>query len=173
MPTALQGIATKAARQQGYRFRHLYGRLAEDVLQQCWRDIRQDAAAGVDPGRAQAYEPHLDEHLHRRVERLQQQRYRATLVRRPDIPTGDGTQRPLGIPAVEDTRRQRAVARLLETIDAQDFRRWSYGYRPPVGALEAVDPLTIKRQLGRDAWVVEADRKTLGETIDHDWMVRM
>jgi RNA-directed DNA polymerase len=173
MPTSLQGIAKKAASQQGYRFRNLYGMLDEDFLKQCWRDIRKDAAAGVDQVSAQAYEQHLDENLHHLVERLKQKRYRAKLVRRHDMPKGDGTQRPLGIPAVEDQLLQLAVARLLEAIYEQDVRRWSDGYRPQVGALEAVDTLTIKRQCGRYAWVVEADIKQVFDTIDHDWMVRM
>jgi hypothetical protein len=156
MPTSLQGIAQQAKRQKGYRFRNLYGMLNEDCLKQCWRDIRKDAAAGVAHGSAQVYEQHLDENIHGLVERLKQKRYRAQLVRRQYRPKGDGTQRPLGIPAVEDTLLQRGVARLLEAIDAQDFLRGSYGYRPAVGALDAVDTLTIKRQFGRYAWVVEA-----------------
>jgi group II intron reverse transcriptase/maturase len=173
MPTSRQGIAKKAASQQGYRFRHRYGMRDEDFLKQCWRDIRKDAAAGVDQVSAPAYEQHLEENLHRLVERLQQKRYRATLVRRHDSPKGDGTQRPLGIPAVEDKLLPLAVARLLEAIYEQDFLRCSYGYRPQVGALEAVDTRTIKRQFGRYAWVVAADIKTFFETIDHGWMVRM
>jgi group II intron reverse transcriptase/maturase len=36
-----------------------------------------------------------------------------------------------------------------------------------------VDTLTIKRQCGRYAWVVEADSTQFFDTIDHDWMVRM
>jgi hypothetical protein len=173
MPTALQGIAQKAARQQGYRVRTRYGRLDEDVLQQGWRDSRKDAASGVDQVSAQAYAPHLDEHIPRLVERLQQQRDRATRVSRHDRPQGDGPQRPLGIPAVEDTRRHLAVARLLEAIDAQDFRRCRDGYRPQGGARDAGDTLTITRPCGRDAWVVEVDINTFCDPIDHDGMVRM
>jgi RNA-directed DNA polymerase len=173
MPTSLQGIAKKAESQKGYRFRNLYGMLDEDFLKQCWRDIRKDAASGVDQVSAQAYEPHLDENIHRLVERLKQKRDRATLVRRHSMPTGDGTQRPLGIPAVEDKLLQLAVARLLEAIDEQDFLRCSYGYRPHVGALDAVDTRTIKLQFGRYAWVVEADLTKFFDTIDHDWMGRM
>jgi retron-type reverse transcriptase len=100
MPTSLQGIATKAARQKGYRFRNLYGMLNEDLLKQGWRDIRKEAATGVDQVSAQEYEQHLDAHIHDLVERLKQKRYRAKRVRRHDIPKGDGSQRPLGIPAV-------------------------------------------------------------------------
>jgi RNA-directed DNA polymerase len=93
------------------------------------------------------------------VERLKQKRYRAKLVRRHYMPKGDGRQRPLGIPAVEDKLLQRAVAHLLEAIYEQDCLRCSDGYRPHVGALKAVDTLTSKLQFGRDAGVVEADIK--------------
>jgi RNA-directed DNA polymerase len=173
MPTSRQGIAQKAARHKGYRFRHLSGRLDEDFLKQCWCDIRKDAASGVDQVSAQAYEQHLDEAIHDRVERLQQQRYRAKLVRRPSMPKGDGTQRPLGMPAVEDKLLPLAVARLLEAIYEQDFLRCRYGYRPAVGALEAVATLTITLQCGRYGWVGEADITKVFATSDHDWMVRM
>jgi RNA-directed DNA polymerase len=173
MPTSLQGRAQQAARQKGYRFRNLYGMLDEDFLKQCWCDIRKDAASGVDPVSAQEDEQHLDANIHDLVERLKQKRYRAKLVRRHYIPKGDGTQRPRGIPAVEEKRLQLAVARLLEAIYAQDVRRCRDGYRPKVGALEAGDTLTITRQCGRYAWVVEADIKKFFDTIDQDGMVRM
>jgi retron-type reverse transcriptase len=133
--------------------------LDEDCLKPCWRDIRQEAASGVDQGSAQAYAQHLAPNIHDLVERLKQTRYRAKLVRRQYLPKGDGTQRPLGIPAVEDKRLQLAAARLLEAIYEQDFLRCSSGYRPQIGALDAGDTLTIKLQCGRYAWVVEADIK--------------
>jgi hypothetical protein len=53
------------------------------------------------------------------------------------------------VPAVEDTLLPRAVARLLDAIDAQDFLRGREGYRPPVGALEAVEILTLTLPSGR------------------------
>ena len=90
MPTSLQGIVQKAESQKGYRFRNLYGMLDEDFLKQCWRDIRKDAAAGVDQVSAQVYAQHLDENIRSLVERLKQKRYRAKLVRRHYIPKGDG-----------------------------------------------------------------------------------
>ncbi len=74
---------------------------------------------------AQADAPPRDANLPRLVARLQQQRDRAKLGRRPDSPNGDGTPRPRGIPAVEAKRRQLAVARLLDAIAEPDFLRGS------------------------------------------------
>ena len=123
MPTSLQGRAKQAASRQGSRFRNLYGLLDADVLTQGWRDIRKAAAAGGDQVSAQASAQPLDANLHDLVARLTQKRYRATLVRRQSMPKGDGTQRPLGLPAGADQLLQRAVARLLEAIYAQDCLR--------------------------------------------------
>jgi group II intron reverse transcriptase/maturase len=173
MQTSLQGIAEKAKSQEKYRFRNLYGMLNEELLKDCWRDIRKDAADGVDEVSAQAYEQDLDANISHLVERLQRKSYRAKLVRRHYIPKGEGTLRPLGIPAVEDKLLQLAVTRLLTAIYEQDFLRGSYGYRPHIGALDAVDKLTIKLQFGRYNWVVEADIKGFFDNIDHVWMIRM
>jgi RNA-directed DNA polymerase len=74
---------------------------------------------------------------------------------------------------VEDKLLQVATTRLLEAIYEQDFLRCSYGYRPGVGALDAIDTLTVKLQFGRYNYVVEADIKGFFDTMDHDWMVRM
>jgi RNA-directed DNA polymerase len=173
MQTSLQGIAKKAQSQKKYRFRNLYGKLNEGILRDCWRDIRKNAAYGVDRVSAQEYEQNLEENIRHLVERLKGKRYRAKLVRRQYIPKGEGRLRPLGIPATEDKLLQLAVKRILEAIYEQDFLRCSYGYRPKVGALDAVDKLTTKLQFGRCHWVVEADIEGFFNNIDHAWMIRM
>ncbi len=173
MSTFLQGIAKKAHEQPKHRFGNLYELLNEAFLHECWRDIRKDAAYGVDRISAEDYEQHLAKNIHDLVERLKRKQYRAKLVRRQYIPKGNGKLRPLGIPAVEDKLLQLAVTRILQTIYEQDFLRCSYGYRPNVGALDAVDWLTIKLQFGRYNFLVEADIQAFFDNIQHDWMVRM
>jgi len=173
MPTSLQGIAEKAQSQKQYRFRNLYGMLNEELLKESWREIKTHAASGVDQISAQDYEQHLEENIRDLVERLKQKRYRAKLVKRHYIPKGNGQLRPLGIPAVEDKLLQVAATRLLEAIYEQEFLPYSYGYRPGVGALDAVDNLTVKLQFGRYKYVVEADIKGFFDNMDHDWMIRM
>jgi len=173
MQTFLQGIAKKAHEQPQHRFGNLYELLNETFLKECWRDIRKDAAYGVDRVSAEEYEQHLDENSHNLVERLKRKLYRAKLVRRQYIPKGPDQWRPLGIPATEDKLLQLAVTRILQAIYEQDFLRCSYGYRPNVGALDAVDWLTIKLQFGRYNFVVEADIKGFFDNIDHAWMMQM
>lgn len=173
MPTSLQGIAKKAQSQKRYRFRNLYGMLNEELLRESWRVIKKHAASGVDQISAQDYEQQLEEHIRDLVKRLKQKRYRAKLVKRHYLPKGNGQFRPLGIPAVEDKLLQVAVTRLLEAIYEQDFRPCSYGYRPGVGAVDAVDKLTVKLQFGSYHYVVEADIKGFFDNMDQEWLVRM
>lgn len=173
MQTCLQGIARKAEGEKRYRFRNLYGMLNEANLRDCWRQVRKRVAYGVDGVSAREYEQDLEENIRRLVERLKQRRYRAKLVRRAYIPKGKGRVRPLGIPATEDKLLQVAVKRILEAIYEQDFLRCSYGYRPRIGALDAMDKLTVKLQFGRYRWVVEADIRSFFDRLDHGWMLRM
>jgi len=171
--TSLLGIAKKAKSDKRYRFRNLYRELDEEMLRDSWRLIRKDAALGVDRVSAAEYEANLGENIHQLVERLKRKSYRARLVRRQYIPKGDGKQRPLGISVTEDKLLQLAGKRLLEAIYEQDFLPCSYGYRPGVGALEAVDQLTVKLQFGGYRYVVEADIKAFFDNLSHEWLMRM
>ncbi len=173
MQTSLSGIANKAKNRKGHRFGNLYEMLNEENLLDCWRYIRKNAAYGVDRISAQEYGKNLRENVKNLVERLKSKRYRAKLVRRQYIPKGGGKLRPLGIPAVEDKLLQLAVTRILQAIYEQDFLRCSYGYRPKIGAHDAVDKLTVKLQFGRYNYVVEADIKGFFDNVNHDWMIRM
>ena len=171
--TSLRGIAKKAQEQKKHRFGNLYEMLNEEFLLDSWRYIRKDAAYGVDRVSAEEYEENLGENIRQLVERLKRKSYRAKLVRRQYIPKGEGKLRPLGIPATEDKLLQVAVKRILEAIYEQDFLRCSYGYRPNVSALHAVDKLTVKVQFGQYNFIVEADIKGYFDNIDHEMLVEM
>ena len=173
MQTSLRGIAKKAQEQKDHRFGNLYEMLNEEYLLDCWQYIRKDAACGVDRVSAKEYEENLEENIRNLVKRLERGSYRAKLVRRQYIPKGEGKTRPLGIPATEDKLLQLAVKRILEAIYEQDFLRCSYGYRPNVGPLNAVDKLTVKLQFGRYNYIVEADIRAFFDNMDHEWIVRM
>jgi RNA-directed DNA polymerase len=173
MQPSLQGIAKKAKEQKQHRFQDLYRMLNEEFLLDCWRYIRKDAAYGIDQVSAKEYEQNLEENIRQLVERLKRKCYRAKLVRRQYIPKGEGKMRPLGIPATEDKLLQEAVKRILEAIYEQDFLQCSYGYRPNLSALQAVDKLTVKLQFGQYNFIVEADIKGYFDNIDHEKLVDM
>ena len=143
------------------------------MLYRCWQRIRKNAAYGVDKVSAEEYGKHLTGNIRQLVDRLKRKSYRARLIRRHYIPKGNGKMRPLGIPVVEDKLLQLAVVEILQAIYEQDFLRCSYGYRPKVGALDAVDKLTIKLQFGRYGRVVEADIKGFFDNIDHERLLEM
>lgn len=87
----------------------------------CWHDLNKDAARGGAQVTAEAYAVNLHAHSEAWAQRLQTKRYRGKLVRRCDLPKENGTDRPLGIPAREDTLGQRACAKLFTAIYEQDF----------------------------------------------------
>lgn len=98
------------------------------------------------------YGTHLDANIRQLVGRLKRGEYRSRLIRRQYIPKGNGKERPLGIPVVEDRLLQGAARLLLEAIYEADFQPASYGYRPKRGAKDAVGDLTYELQFG-SAWL--------------------
>ncbi|MBF0245606.1 MAG: group II intron reverse transcriptase/maturase [Planctomycetes bacterium] len=173
MPTSLEAIAKKAKEQPSYRFRDLSREINENLLRECWRRLNKRSAVGVDGVSYREYDSDLDANLSDLMERLKCGTYRAKLVRRHYIPKGNGKQRPLGIPSTEDKLLQYAVAQVLGAIYEQDFYPCSYGYRPKVGARDAVDDLQRNLNFGPFSWVVEADIRGFFDNINHDHLIAM
>ena len=157
MRTSLQGIAQKAIRLKNYRFQNLYRLLNYNALAEAWRNNNKRAAAGVDKITAKEFAGELEQNLADLVKQLEKKRYRAKLVRRVDIPKGEGKTRPLGIPAIADKLVQSAAAKVLEAIFEQDFCSSSYGYRPKLSAHTAIKDLPKELNFGNYSYIVEAD----------------
>lgn len=171
--TSLLGIAKKAASDKAHRFQNLMVLLTVGYLLACWRLINKRAACGVDRQDARRYEANLRENVEGLVAALKGGWYRAKLVLRRYIPKLNGKLRPLGIPAIADKVLQMGVTKILEEIYEQDFRDCSYGYRPNVGALDAVRNLSAELRSGRYHFQVEADIRSFFDTIDHEKLVTL
>ena len=172
MQTSLRGIARKAKQNKNYQFGNLYGLLNKEALYLAWRDINKKSAVGIDNESAKEFGNNLDENLEDLLEELKSKRYKAKLVKRVNIPKGNGKTRPLGLPTLRDKIVQKAVANILEAIYEQDFLKCSYGYRPKVGAQKAVKDIS-KDLMGRYNYVVEADIRNFFGNIDHQWIIKM
>jgi group II intron reverse transcriptase/maturase len=172
MQTSLRGIARKAKQEKNHRFGNLYGMLNKDALYLAWKGINKKAAAGIDKESAKEFARNLNENLENMEAELKSKKYKAKLVKRVNIPKGNGKFRPLGLPALRDKIIQKAVSNILEAIYEQDFLNSSYGYRPKVGAQKAVLDVT-KELMGKYNYVVEADIRSYFDNIDHQWLIKM
>jgi len=173
MQTSLQGIEQKAKQNKAHKFSNLYGLLNEQALGYAWKSINKKASAGVDKITAEEYGKNLTENIKEIVYDLKNKKYHAKLVKRVEIPKGNGKIRPLGIPSVSDKILQNAVTMILKAIYEPEFLKSSYGYRPNVGAAMAVKDLTKELRIGKYSYIVEADIKGFFDNINHEWLIKM
>jgi len=172
MQTSLHGIAEAARQHKRKRFRSLYSCFNRVLLEQSYRELNKDAAAGIDGMTYEEYGRDLQTHLLDLEDRLKRKAYHAKLVRRVFIPKASGGKRPLGIPALEDKVVQNLARRILEALFEPLFLDCSYAYRPYRSARQAVEDLQNEiRQ--KYVWVVEADIKSFFDTIDHEQLIAM
>ena len=173
MQTSLQGIAKKVKLNKKYRFRDLYRLLNEENLLDSWGYLNNKAASGVDRISMKEFEANLLTNIQELVTSLKEKRYRAKLVRRVNIPKENGKHRSLGIPTIGDKLIQKAVTRILEAIYEQDFLSSSYGYRPAIGAKDAVKDLSATLARGRYGYILDADLQGFFDHINHQWLHKM
>jgi group II intron reverse transcriptase/maturase len=141
-------------------------------LRAAYRAIRPQAAPGVDEVTWAEYGRDLEFNLHDLHGRVQSGSYRAKPSRRVYIPKADGRLRPLGIASLEDKIVQRAVVEVLSAVYEEDFRGFSYGFRPGRGPHDALDALTVGITEKRVNWVLDADIRDFFNQLDHVWLRR-
>lgn len=171
--TSLRGIANRAVKDPKHVFRNLSGLLTQEHLYNCFFKLRKDAAVGVDKITYEDYKANLQANVADLWGRVRRGSYKAKFVRRKYIPKGGGKMRPLGIPAIEDKLLQLAVKEIMDAIYEQDFLPSSFGYRPKVGARDAVKTISEQIHRGKINYVVEADIRGFFDNIDHEWMIKM
>lgn len=102
-------------------FNNLLHHITVDRLEQAYRLLRKEAAAGVDEEDWTAYGVDLSARLERLHEALHAGWYRPQPVLRQWIPKAVGRQRPLGVTCVEDKVVQKALVMVLEAVYEVDF----------------------------------------------------
>jgi RNA-directed DNA polymerase len=158
--TKLHRIAEKARKEPDFKFTSLYHLMNEELLRECFKRLRKDAAAGIDEMTKDMYAENLDANLSNLIDRLQRMAYIPQPVRRAYIPKpGSDKQRPLGIPCCEDKLVEAGLVRILEQVYEQDFINDSYGFRPQRSCHDALKALSETVEHRPISYIVEADIK--------------
>jgi RNA-directed DNA polymerase len=136
-------------------------------MKEACRLTRKDGAAGVDGETYKEFAQGLDARLESLLDHAKGGTYRAPPVRRVQIPKGDGTFRPIGIPTFEDKVLQRATAMALEAVYEQDFLDCSYGFRPGRSPHDALQTLWTGLMKMGGGHVIHLDIQNFFDAVDH------
>jgi RNA-directed DNA polymerase len=83
------------------------------------------------------------------------------------IPKSDGKQRPLGINTVEDKVLQGGVRRILQPIYEEEFKDFSYGFRPKRSTHQAIEYMKKEVNFKGMRYIIDADLKDYFGSINH------
>lgn len=170
---ALDRIRQVAREDKESRFTALWHHVYNvNRLRQAYYALKRKAAPGVDSVTWHDYGEALESNLKALSAHLQRGSYRARPVKRIYIPKADGRERPIGITTLEDKIVQRATVEVLNGIYEEDFKDFSYGFRPERSSHNALDALSVAIEHHKVSWVLDADIKGFFDTMDHDWILR-
>jgi RNA-directed DNA polymerase len=171
--TQLQRIAEQAKKSPEMVFTALAHLMDVDFRREAYHRTRKDSAPGIDGVTAETYAEHLEENLRDLHERLRSRRYQAPPVKRHWLSKADGSQRPIGLPTVEDKLVQRAVALLLGAIYEEDFHEFSHGFRAGHSAHPALSELREQCRAQGINWIVDAEVSGVFDSLDHGLLLEL
>ncbi len=169
----LERVRQRAGADKDCRFDNLFTLLTPDHLRLSFYGLNRQAKPGVDGVTWFDYETELEANIADLHDRLHKGKYRARPVAREYIEKDNGELRPLGITAVEDKLVQQAVVRILNEVYEQDFRNFSYGYRPGRSQHDALDALHAGITKKKVNWILDADLQAFFDTIKHDQLLEL
>ncbi|MHB8389956.1 MAG: group II intron reverse transcriptase/maturase [Acidobacteriaceae bacterium] len=168
----LAGVRQAAKESKGMQFTALLHHLTVGLLREGFHALKRKAAPGVDGVTWEEYESGLEERLVNLHSRVHRGAYRAQPSRRVYIPKADGRLRPLGVAALEDKIVQHAVVAILNQIYEEDFRGFSYGFRPGRSQHQALDALYVALTRKKVSFVLDADIRGFFDNLDRGWMLK-
>ncbi len=168
----LDGVRQKAESDNNVKFTSLLHHVTATLLRESYYQLKKDAAAGVDEETwIEYYEGHWDR-IENLRERIHNGSYRAQPSRRAYISKEDGSQRPLGIAALEDKIVQQAIRTILNQIYESDFVDFSYGFREYRSQHDALDALHVGITSRKINWILDADIKGFFDNLNHEMLLK-
>jgi len=169
----LNGVRERARKNSQERFTALLHHVSVDLLRESYYGLKRKASPGVDGLTWKEYETGLDDRLNDLHGRVHRGAYRALPSKRTFIPKASGKLRPLGIASLEDKIVQSAVVTVLNQIYEEDFRGFSYGFRPGRSQHGALDALYVGIRRRNVNWVLDIDIRGFFDNLDKDLLMEM
>ena len=173
MSQGLNGVRERARKNKQERFTALLHHVNLDLLRESYYGLKRKAGPGVDGVRWKEYETGVEDRLKDLHGRVHRGAYRAKPSKRSWIKKANGKMRPLGIAALEDKIVQQAVVTVLNQIYEEDFRGFSYGFRPGRQPHMALDALYVAIKRKRVNWILDLDLKSFFDNISHEKLVEL
>ena len=136
-----------------------------------WQRVKANkGSAGIDGITIEEFPEYLKNHWHGIKNKLLEETYQPSPVKRVEIPKRSGGKRPLGIPTVLDRLIQQAILQVLQPIFDPDFSESSYGFRPYRSAHHAVKKVRQTLNTGF-RFVVDVDLSKFFDRVNHDLLM--
>ena len=168
MSTVEMQIAARSRKFPGEALTNLSQFIDEELLEESFQQLNKQSASGVDGETWQDYNEQREKRIAQLLGAFQTGTYRAPNIRRVYIPKGDGKQRPLGLPTIEDKILQTTVSKILTPIYEPLFSEGSYGFRPGRSQHQALGELFKEVSLKGKRYIIDADIQNYFGSIDHE-----
>jgi len=170
MSTVEMQIAERSKRYPDQALTNLQQFIDEEFLNECLNIMNKDSAAGVDGQSWEEFNKERNKKLPQLLEEFKGGSYRAPNIRRVYIPKGDGRQRPLGLPTIEDKVLQTAVSKILTPIYEEIFYPGSYGFRAGKSQHQALEKLFQEVTFHGKRYIIDADMENYFGSINHQYL---
>jgi RNA-directed DNA polymerase len=160
-------IAERIRKFKGEALLNLHPFIDAPLLKECYTQLNKKSAGGIDGKTWQQYGQEFTERCESLLGEFKSGRYRAPAIRRVYIQKDKHSQRPLGIPTIEDKVLQESVRKVIEPIYEEEFKAFSYGFRPGRSQHQAIDYMFRKVSFEKMHYIIDADIKDYFGSINH------
>ena len=167
MSTVELQIAERARKYKGEALHNLHHFIDEPLLQESYEKLNKKSAEGIDGKTWLQYGFEFQERRESLLAEFKSGRYRAPALRRVYIPKDKHGQRPIDISTTEDKVLQASVRKVIEPIYEEDFKPFSYGFRPGRSQHQAIEYMFKEVSFGGKHYIIDADIKNYFGSIDH------
>jgi len=167
MSTVELQIAERARRFKGEALHNLHHFIDAPLLQESYKKLNKKSAEGIDGKTWQQYGLEFPERRDSLLAEFKSGMYRAPALRRVYITKDKHGQRPIDISTTEDKVLQASVRTVIEPIYEEDFKSFSYGFRPGRSQHQAIDYMFKKVSFEKMHYIIDADIKNYFGSINH------